>query len=142
MSDSLLQCEIVSAEEAIFSGQAKMVIVAGEMGDLGITPRHAQLITRMKPGQVRVIREDDEEQFYYVSGGILEVQPKVVTVLADTAVRAADIDEASAIKAKEEAEAALADREADIDYAKAQAKLAESMAQLQALKRLRDQLSR
>ena len=98
---STLKCNIVSAEEEIFSGTAKMVVATGEMGELGITPRHAQLITRLKPGQVRVIKEDDEEEFLYVSGGILEVQPHLVTILADTAVRAHDLDEAAALKAKE-----------------------------------------
>ena len=139
---SILHCNIVSAEEEIYSGTAKMVVATGEMGELGITPRHAQLITRLKPGQVRVIKEDDEEEFLYVSGGILEVQPHLVTILADTAVRAHDLDEAAAMKAKEEAERALADREADIDYAKAQAELAEAVAQLAALERLRKVVKR
>jgi F-type H+-transporting ATPase subunit epsilon len=139
---SLLKCNIVSAEEEIYSGTAKMVVVTGEMGELGITPRHAQLITRLKPGQVRVIKEDDDEEFLYVSGGILEVQPHLVTILADTAVRAHDLDEAAAMKAKEEAERALADHEADIDYAKAQAELAEAVAQLATLERLRKVVKR
>ena len=137
-----LQCNIVSAEEEIFSGEAQMVVATGEMGELGITPRHAQLITRLRPGQVRVIREDDDEEFLYISGGILEVQPHLVTILADTAVRAHDLDEAAAIKAKEEAEKALHDKEADIDYAKAQAQLAEAVAQLAALERLRKSVKR
>ena len=134
---SSIHCNIVSAQEELFSGAATMVIAAGEEGELGITPRHAQLITRLKPGQIRVLKEDGEEEFLYISGGILEVQPHVVTVLADTAIRAHDIDEAAALKAKEEAERTLKDHEAEVDYAEAQAKLAESMAQLAALERLR-----
>src|ERR1700690_1082459 len=97
-----IKCDIVSAEAEIFHGQAQMVIASGEMGELGIAPRHAPLITRLKPGQVRVIAENGEEQFFYVSGGILEVQPQVVTVLADTAIRAKDLDEAAANQAKEQ----------------------------------------
>ena len=139
---SLLHCNIVSAEEEIYSGAAKMVVATGELGELGITPGHAQLITRLKPGQVRVIKEDDDEEFLYVSGGILEVQPHLVTILADTAVRAQDLDEAAALKAKEQAERALADHEADIDYAKAQGELAEAVAQLAALARLRKMVKR
>ncbi len=102
-----IRCDIVSAEAEIFHGNAQMVIATGEMGELGIAPRHAPLITRLKPGQVRVQLEGGEEQFFYVSGGILEVQPSVVTVLADTAIRAKDLDEAAARGAKEEAERAL-----------------------------------
>lgn len=137
-----LTCNIVSAEEEIFSGAAKMVVATGELGELGITPRHAQLITRLRPGQVRVLGEDDEEEFLYISGGIMEVQPHLVTILADTAVRAHDLDEAAAIKAKEEAEKMLHDKEDNIDYAKAQAKLAEAVAQLAALERLRKSVKR
>src|SRR5689334_17509966 len=132
-----IRCDIVSAEESIFHGVVTMVIASGEMGELGIAPRHAPLITRLKPGQVRVILEDGEEKFYYVSGGILEVQPQVVTVLADTAIRANDLDEASARKAKEEAERALANRGDAMELAEAQQKLVEATAQLQALERLR-----
>ena len=134
---STIRCEIVSAEEAIFHGTATMVIASGEMGELGIAPRHAPLITRLKPGQVRVIQEDGSEQFFYVSGGILEVQPQVVTVLADTAIRAKDLDEAAARKAKDEAEKALANRGDAMDLAEAQRRLVEATAQLQALERLR-----
>ena len=139
---STIECNIVSAETELYSGAAKMVIATGEQGELGITPRHAQLITRLKPGQVRVIKEDDEEEFLYISGGILEVQPHLVTILADTAIRAHDLDEAAALKAKEEAERQLADREADIDYAEAQAQLTQAMAQLAALERLRKNVKR
>ncbi|WP_440224136.1 F0F1 ATP synthase subunit epsilon [Dokdonella sp. MW10] len=137
---STIRCDIVSAEAEIFSGNAQMVVASGELGELGITPRHAPLITRLRPGQVRVILENGEEQSFYVSGGILEVQPQVITVLTDTAVRAADLDEAAARKAKEEAERALANRGAAMDIAEAQAQLAQAAAQLQALERLRRNL--
>jgi F-type H+-transporting ATPase subunit epsilon len=137
---STIRCDIVSAEEEIFHGVVTMVIATGQMGELGIAPRHAPLITRLKPGQVRVILENGEEQFFYVSGGILEVQPQVVTVLADTAIRAKDLDETAARQAKEEAERMLANRSEAIDVAEAQSRLAEAMAQLQALERLRKNL--
>jgi F-type H+-transporting ATPase subunit epsilon len=117
-----------------------MVIASGEMGELGIAPRHAPLITRLKPGQVRVTLANGEEQLFYVSGGILEVQPQVVTVLADTAIRGGDLDEAVAQKAKDEAERMIANRGEAMEIAEAQAKLAEAMAQLQALERLRKNL--
>jgi F-type H+-transporting ATPase subunit epsilon len=135
-----IRVEIVSAEAEIFSGDATMVVATGELGELGITPRHAPLITRLKPGHVDVVLEGGERQQFYVSGGMLEVQPQVVTVLADTAVRASDLDEASAQRAKKEAEDALAHRTEALDIAEAQAKLAEAMAQLQALERLRKNL--
>jgi F-type H+-transporting ATPase subunit epsilon len=137
---STIRCDIVSAEEEIFHGNVQMVIATGEMGELGIAPRHAPLITRLKPGQVRVQLENGEEQFFYVSGGILEVQPTVVTVLADTAIRAKDLDEAAARNAKDEAERALANRTDALEVAQAQAQLAQAMAQLQALDRLRRSL--
>ena len=137
---STIQCDIVSAEAEIFSGEASLVVVTGEEGELGIAPRHAPLLTRIKPGQVRVMLPEGGEEFYYVSGGMLEVQPHVVTVLADTAARAADLDEAAAVKAKEDAERALADRSADIGMAEAQSQLAEAVAQLAALERLRKKL--
>ncbi len=137
---STIRCDIVSAEQEIFHGVVEMVIATGEMGELGIAPRHAPLITRLKPGQVRVILPGGEEQFFYVSGGILEVQPQVVSILTDTAVRADDLDEAAARKAKEEAERALAGRSEAMDIAEAQTRLAEAMAQLQALERLRKTL--
>lgn len=139
---STIQVDIVSAEAEIFSGSASMVVVTGEEGELGIAPRHAPLLTRIKPGQVRVMLPEGGEEFYYVSGGMLEVQPHVVTVLADTAARAADLDEAAAVRAKEEAERALADRTADMEMAEAQAKLAEAIAQLAALERLRKNLKK
>ncbi|HLS83151.1 MAG TPA: F0F1 ATP synthase subunit epsilon [Arenimonas sp.] len=137
---STIRCDIVSAEEEIFQGEVQMVVATGEMGELGIAPRHAPLITRLKPGQVRVILANGEEQFFYVSGGILEVQPQVVTVLTDTAIRAADLDEAKAREAKAEAERMLANRSEAMDVAEAQTRLAEAMAQLQALERLRRNL--
>jgi len=135
-----IKCDIVSAEAEIFHGNAQMVIASGEMGELGIAPRHAPLITRLKPGQVRVIPESGEEQFFYVSGGILEVQPNLVTVLADTAMRAKDIDENSARRAKEEAERILANRGEAMEVAEAQAQLAMATAQLEALERFRRML--
>jgi F-type H+-transporting ATPase subunit epsilon len=131
-----IRCDIVSAEEAIFHGVVTMVIASGEMGELGIAPRHAPLITRLKPGQVRVILEGGEEQMFYVSGGILEVQPQVVTVLADTAIRAKDLDEAAVVRAKEEAERHLASRTDAVEIAQAQAELAQYVAQMQAIERL------
>ncbi|MEM7705631.1 MAG: F0F1 ATP synthase subunit epsilon [Pseudomonadota bacterium] len=137
-----LTCNIVSAQEELYSGVAKMVVASGEMGELGIMPRHTPLITRLKPGQVRVVQEDDEEEFLYISGGLMEVQPHVVTILADTAIRAGDLDEAAAMAAKEEAERTLADKEVGMDYAKAQAELAEAVAQLAALERLRKAVKR
>ena len=134
---STIRCDIVSAEAEIFHGEAKMVIATGEAGELGIAPRHAPLITRLKPGQVRVHLPNGEEQFFYVSGGMLEVQPQVVTVLADTAIRAKDLDEAAAQRAKEQAERQLANRTDAVEIAQAQAELAQAIAQLQAIERLR-----
>ena len=135
-----IRCDIVSAEAEIFHGTATLVVSSGEMGELGIAPRHAPLITRLKPGYVRVVAEGGEEQFFYVSGGILEVQPQVVTVLADTAVRAKDLDEAAALRAKEQAERALADRTDAVEIAQAQAQLAQAAAQIQAIEQLRKAL--
>ncbi|MBL1432709.1 MAG: F0F1 ATP synthase subunit epsilon [Gammaproteobacteria bacterium] len=132
-----MHVDIVSAEEAIFSGPAERVFASAIMGEVGILPRHTPFLTQLKPGEVRVITPDGEENFYYVSGGMLEVQPFTVTVLSDTAVRAHDLDEAAAIQAKEAAERALQDRAADIDYAQAQIQLAQAVAQLSAIKRLR-----
>ena len=132
-----LHVDIVSAEEEIFSGTATMVFAPAEMGEVGISPRHTPLLTRLKPGEVRV-QSDGEEQSFFVSGGMLEVQPHVVTVLADTAIRADSLDEAQAMEAKERAEKMLSDKSADIDYARAQAELAESMAQLSAIRKLRE----
>ncbi len=134
---STIRCDIVSAENEIFHGDVQMVVVTGEMGELGIAPRHAPLITRLKPGYVRVTLANGEQQEFYISGGILEVQPQVVSVLSDTAIRAADLDEAKAKSAKEEAERILENRGEAMEIAEAQAKLAEALAQLQALERLR-----
>ncbi len=139
---STIHCDIVSAESEIFSGEAAMVIAPGEEGDLGIAPRHAPLLTRLRPGQVRVLLPEGGEEFYYISGGMLEIQPHVVSILSDTAQRASDLDEAAAVKAKEEAEKAIADRSAGMEVAQAQAQLAEAMAQLAALERYRRQLKR
>jgi len=129
--------DIVSAEREIFSGLAEMVFAPAELGEVGIAPRHAPLITKLLPGEVRVKVSDTEMQDYYISGGILEVQPHLVTVLADTAIRATDIDEASALEAKAKAEEMLSDKSGKIDFAKAQAELAQAMSQLRTLDRLR-----
>ena len=129
--------DIVSAEGAIHSGMAAMVYAPGEMGELGIAPRHTPLITRLKPGDVRVEDDNGGMEHFYVSGGMLEVQPDVVTVLADTAIRAQNIDEAKALEAKRRAEDALAGKAAEFEYAKAQAELAEAIAQLRAIEKLR-----
>jgi len=132
-----IRCDIVSAEEEIFSGDVTMVVATGEMGELGIAPRHAPLITRLKPGKLVLTLPNGEKLDIVVGGGILEVQPQVISVLADTAIRSADIDEASVLKAKEEAERVLANRGESMDVAEAQAKLTEALVQLQALERLR-----
>jgi F-type H+-transporting ATPase subunit epsilon len=137
---STFRCDIVSAEEEIFHGDAELLVATGEQGELGIAPRHAPLITRLKPGKVIVTLPGGEKLDFAVSGGILEVQPQVVTVLTDTAVRAEDIDEAAVRAAKEEAERILAGRGEAMEVAEAQAKLAEVQAQLQALERLRKTL--
>ncbi|MGQ4661063.1 F0F1 ATP synthase subunit epsilon [Lysobacter sp. F6437] len=134
---STFRCDIVSAEEEIYHGDAVLLVATGELGELGISPRHAPLITRLKPGKVVVTLPDGEQLDFAVSGGILEVQPQVVTVLADSAIRAQDIDEAAVRAAKEEAERILANRGEQMEVAEAQAQLAEVMAQLQALERMR-----
>jgi F-type H+-transporting ATPase subunit epsilon len=133
-----IHCEIVSAQEAIFSGEAEMVFATGVVGELGIAPRHAPLITQLKPGPVRVLKPGGEELFFFVGGGILEVQPHAVNVLADTAIRGGDLDAAEAQRAKEEAERQLADRAGGIEVGgDAEAKLAQALAQLQALEQMR-----
>ena len=132
-----IQCDIVCAHEMIFSGDAAMLIATGVAGELGITPRHAPLMTTLKPGPVRVLLPDGEESIFFVGGGILEVMPHLVTVLADTAVRADDLDEAAAKRAKAEAERALKDYTGKMEIAEAQAKLIEALAQLKALERWR-----
>ena len=137
---STIRCDIVSAEEEIFHGDVQMVVATGELGELGIAPRHAPLITRLKPGKVVLTLANGDKVDIAVSGGILEVQPQVVTVLADTAIRAEHIDESKAKAAKEEAERIIAGRGEAMEIAQAQAKLAEAVAQLQALERLRKNL--
>ena len=132
-----IHVDIVSAEKEIYSGTAEIVFAPLVTGEVGILPRHAPLLARMKPGEVRV-RTATEELSFYVSGGMLEVQPHGGTVLADTALRAKDLDEAAALKAREHAEEALRNRKTDIDYAKAQAELAEAIAQLRAIQKLRE----
>ena len=133
----ITQLDIVSAEREIFSGPVEMVYAPASEGEVGITPRHTALITTLKPGEVRAIHEGGREESFYVSGGIIEIQPHVITVLSDTALRAEDVDEAAALAAKEQAEQALQDHQADIDYATARAQLAEAAAQLQAIQRIR-----
>ncbi len=132
-----LHVDIVSAEEEIHSGSATVVNAPAEMGEVGIYPRHAPMLTRLQPGEVRLQTESGQELFFFVSGGLLEVQPHVVTVLADTAIRAKDLDEAAAIEAHKKAEQVLKDRQTDIDFAKAKADLANAAAQLRAIKKLR-----
>ena len=132
-----IHVDIVSAEREIFSGLAEMVFAPAELGEVGISPRHAPLITKLNPGEVRVKVSDDESYPFYISGGLLEVQPHLVTILADTAVRAKDIDEAAALDAKAKAEEALADKSSKIDYATAQAQLEQAVMQLRTLDRLR-----
>jgi len=137
---STIRCDIVSAEQEIFRGDATMVVVTGELGELGIAPRHAPLITRLKPGKVVVTLPSGEQLDFAIGGGILEVQPQVVTVLADTAIRATDIDEAAVRAAMAEAERILANRGEAMDVAEAQQKLVEATVQMQALERLRKNL--
>jgi len=131
-----MHIDIVSAEEEIYSGTCEMVFAPLVTGEVGILPRHAPLLARMKPGEVRV-RKGQDEQFFVVSGGLLEIQPHVVTVLADTAVRAKDLDEAGALEAKKRAEEAIKSKESDMDLAKAQAELMEAVVQLRAIEKLR-----
>ena len=132
-----IHVDIVSAEAEIFSGLAQMVVAPAEMGEVGIAARHAPFLTRLKPGEVRVKISENETQPFYVSGGLLEVQPNVVTILADTAVRARDIDEAHALEAKRRAEELLSDKSGKVDYAAAQVKLVEAVMQLRTLEKYR-----
>jgi F-type H+-transporting ATPase subunit epsilon len=133
-----LHVDVVSVEENVFSGEASFVALPGEMGELGIYPRHAPLITRIKPGAVRIQRADNgQEEFVFVAGGILEVQPNAVTVLADTAIRGKDLDEAKANEAKKNAEEAMKNAKSDIDFAKAQSEFAAMAAQIAALRKYR-----
>lgn len=137
MDDHTIHCDIVSAEGEIFSGPATMVFVPAEQGEIGIAPRHAPLLTLIKPGEVRVQTAGGEEQFFWVGGGALEIQPKRITVLADTALRARDVDEAAALEAKRRAEEALAGQIDKIEQAEALAELARAAAQLKLLQKLR-----
>jgi len=133
-----MHCDIVSAEQSIFSGRVEMLIAAGSLGDLGIAPGHAPLLTALIPGPVRLIMDGGEEEVFYVSGGFLEVQRNVVTLLADTALRADDVDEAAAQEAMAEAERAMQDASAQLDYGTAAAQLSEAAAQLRALRQLKN----
>ncbi len=132
-----IQVDIVSAEEQIFTGAAEMVFAPAVMGEVGIAPRHTPLISPLKPGEVRLDMGDGKEVFFFISGGILEVQPHLVTVLSDTAIRANDLNEAAALEAKKRAEAALADQQSDLDVAKAKAELAAAAAQIAAIQKWR-----
>ena len=134
---STIHVDVVSAEESIFSGEAKFVVLPGETGELGIYPRHTPLITRIKPGAVRIVKLDDSEEFVFVAGGLLEVQPNSVTVLSDTAIRGKDLDEAKATAARAAAEEALKNAKGDIDIAMAQSELAVMAAQIAALRKYR-----
>ncbi len=133
-----VHCDIVSAEAEIFSGLVEMVVAHGNLGDLGIAPGHAPLITDLKPGPIRVIKQGGEQEVFYISGGFLEVQPNMVKVLADTAIRAADLDEAAAQQSLQEAEKALHAKGAEFDYGSAAARLAEAAAQLRTVRQLRN----
>ena len=132
-----IHVDVVSAEASIFSGLAEFVVLPGESGELGILPGHVPLMTRIKPGAVRIKLPDNKEELIFVAGGLLEVQPGLITVLADTAIRGGDLDEAKALEAKRLAEEAMVNRASVIDYARAQAELSEAMAQLAAIDRLR-----
>jgi len=135
-----MHCEIASAEEEIFSGSVEQLVAAGSLGDLGIHPGHAPLLTALIPGPVRIIKQHGEEEIYYVSGGFLEVQPGTVNILADTAVRADDIDEANAAQAMKEAEEAIQNQAAEMEYAEAAAQLAQAAAQIRSLQQLRKKM--
>jgi len=135
---STIQVEVVSAEESIFSGQAKFVALPGEAGELGIYPRHTPLITRIRPGSVRIEKADGGEEFVFVAGGILEVQPDCVTVLSDTAIRGKDLDEEKAATARASAEEAVKNAKSELDLARAQSELAVMAAQIAALRKYRD----
>ena len=132
-----MHLDIVSAEEKIFSGNVKNIIAAAMMGEVGIYPKHTPMITPLKPGEVKIITEEDEEKLFFISGGVIEVQPDIVTVLADTAIRGEDLDEAKAEESKKRAEEALADKSDNIDAAKALAELAQAAAQLKMIETIR-----
>jgi F-type H+-transporting ATPase subunit epsilon len=135
-----VHCDIVSADESLFSGSVEMVVATGSLGELGITPGHAPLLSDLRPGPVRLVKENGEEEIYYLSGGYLEVQPGSIAILADTAVRAGDIDEAAAAEAVKSAEHAIANRSGEIEYSKAAAMLAQATAQLRTVQTLRKKL--
>ena len=137
-----VHCDIVSAEENLFSGLVEMVVAAGEMGDLGIIRGHAPLLTALKPGPIRVIKQDGNEEVIYVSGGYLEVQPNGISVLADTAVRAGDLDEAAALEAQKHAQKALENQSSDFDTSRAMTQLAEAAAQLRTIQQIRKKMGR
>lgn len=132
-----VHCDIVSAEKQIYSGRVELLVAVGELGDLGITAGHAPLMTSLKPGPVRIVKQGGEEEVFYVTGGYLEVQPNVITILSDTAQRADDIDEAAALEAKEAAEREFANQSGEIDYSRAASQLAEASARLRAIQQLR-----
>ncbi|CAI8266004.1 MAG: ATP synthase epsilon chain [Porticoccaceae bacterium UBA1117] len=135
-----VHCDIVSADESLFSGSVKMIVATGSLGELGITPGHAPLLSDLRPGPVRLVKENEEEEVYYLSGGYLEVQPGSIAILADTAVRAGDIDEAAAAEAIKTAEQAIANQSGEIEYSKAASMLAEATAQLRTVQTLRKKL--
>jgi F-type H+-transporting ATPase subunit epsilon len=137
-----IHCDIVSAEEEIYSGLVDVLVATGEMGELGVSYGHAPLLTALVPGPVRIVAQDGHEQVFYVSGGFLEVQPGVVSILADTAMRADDVDEAAAEEARREAENALANQTGDFDYGRASSQLAEAAAQLATLRKLKNRAGR
>jgi F-type H+-transporting ATPase subunit epsilon len=137
-----IHCDIVSAEEEIFSGLVELLVATGELGELGVNYGHAPLLTSLVPGPVRIVTQDGQEKIFYVSGGFLEVQPGVVSVLADTAIRADDVDEAAAEEARKEAEHALANQTGDFDYGRASAQLAEAAAQLATLRKMKNRAGR
>ena len=137
-----IHCDIVSAEQEIFSGLVELLVATGSLGELGISYGHAPLLTALVPGPIRIIKQDGDEEIYYVSGGFLEVQPGVVSILADTAIRATDVDEASAEEARKEAEHALANQTGDFDYGRASSQLAEAAAQLATLRKMRNRAGR
>jgi F-type H+-transporting ATPase subunit epsilon len=135
-----MQCDIASSESRIFSGRVESLVCTGTLGDMGILPGHAPLLSALIPGPVRLVTQEGEEQIYYVSGGYVEVQPGVVNILADTAIRADDMDEAQAEQAKKDVEAAIANRDAEFEYSRAATQLAEAAAQLRAIQQLRKKL--
>ena len=137
-----IHCDIVSAEAELFSGRAKLIVANGTQGDLGVTYGHAPLLTSLEPGPVRIVQDNGEEIIFYVSGGFLEVQPNVVSILADTAMRAGDLDEAAALEAQKHAQQAMLNQSADVDYSRAAAQLAAASAQLRTLQQSRKSLSK